>query len=99
MPLVCRRKNWRFNTCQVRRSFHHSVFVFRNYVTVSCQVSGPSGCEREGFQVDQALYTKLVNMLLEELASSQDLSTTRTYIQALGSLCLPATGPGTTWRG
>ena len=49
--------------------------------------------------MDQALYTKLVNMLLEELASSQDLSTTRTYIQALGSLCLPATGLGTTWRG
>ena len=29
-------------------------------------------------------------MLLEELASSQDLSTTRTYIQALGSLCRQA---------
>ena len=29
----------------------------------------------------------LVSMLLEELASNQDLSTTRTYIQALGSLC------------
>ena len=39
---------------------------------------------------DQALYTKLVTMLLEELANSQDLSTTRTYIQALGSLCRQA---------
>jgi len=39
---------------------------------------------------DQALYTKLVTMLLEELAGSQDLSTTRTYIQALGSICRQA---------
>ena len=39
---------------------------------------------------DQALYTKPVTMLLEELANSQDLSTTRTYIQALGSLCRQA---------
>ena len=39
---------------------------------------------------DQTLYIKLINMLMEELGRSDNLSTTRTYIQALGSICRQA---------
>jgi len=38
---------------------------------------------------DQTLYIKLINMIMEEL-SKADMSTTRTYIQALGSICRQA---------
>ena len=39
---------------------------------------------------DQTLYIKLINMLMEELSKADNLSTTRTYIQALGSICRQA---------
>jgi len=39
---------------------------------------------------DQALYIKLINMLLEELSQSGATSTTRTFIQALGAVCRQA---------
>jgi len=39
---------------------------------------------------DQALYIKLINMLLEELSQSSATSTTRTFIQALGAVCRQA---------
>ena len=38
---------------------------------------------------DQTLYIKLINMIMEELGKA-DMSTTRTYIQALGSICRQA---------
>ena len=39
---------------------------------------------------DQTLYIKLINMMMEHLGKSGDLSTTRTFIQALGALCRQA---------
>jgi len=36
---------------------------------------------------DQILYIKLINMLLEELTKAGSISLTRTYIQAIGSVC------------
>jgi len=39
---------------------------------------------------DQTLYIKLINMLMEDLSKSNTTSNTRTYIQALGSICRQA---------
>jgi len=39
---------------------------------------------------DQTLYIKLINMLMEELSKSNTTNNTRTYIQALGSVCRQA---------
>merc|ERR1719452_156613 len=39
---------------------------------------------------DQTLYIKLINMMMEQLGKSGDLSTTRTFIQALGAICRQA---------
>ena len=33
---------------------------------------------------------QLINMLMEELSKSNNISTTRTYIQALGAVCRQA---------